>query len=111
VGVVRSATGISQYLTACQAIDTECTTIAYPSTICMDCQAAEVTDDEASVEAPKISQQTLIKEKERVTPVTSTEVEQIWEEIFKDKESEFITYKEDESEEEELQTYAHDSTN
>ncbi len=34
---------ITQYLTACQAIDTECTTIAYPATICMDSQAAEVT--------------------------------------------------------------------
>ncbi len=48
VGVVRSSAGITQYLTACQAIDTECTTIAYPATICMDCQAAEVTDDETS---------------------------------------------------------------
>jgi hypothetical protein len=38
VGVVRSSTGITQYLTACQAIDTECTTLAYPATICMDCQ-------------------------------------------------------------------------
>jgi hypothetical protein len=52
VGVVRSSTGITQYLTACQAIDTECTTIAYPATICMDCQAAEETDDETSVIAP-----------------------------------------------------------
>jgi hypothetical protein len=43
VGVVRSSTGITQYLTACQAIDTECTTIAYPATICMDGQAAEQT--------------------------------------------------------------------
>jgi hypothetical protein len=49
VGVVRSATGISHYLTACKAIDDECTTITYPATICMDCQAAEITDDEASV--------------------------------------------------------------
>jgi hypothetical protein len=61
VGVVRSASGITQ-LTSCQAIDTECTTLAYPATICMDCQTAEVTDDEASVEAPKISQHTLKKE-------------------------------------------------
>jgi hypothetical protein len=50
VGVVRSSTGVTQYLTACQAIDTECTTLAYPATICMDCQAAEVTDDETSIE-------------------------------------------------------------
>ncbi len=35
VGVVRSSTGITQYLTACQAIDTECTTLAYPATICI----------------------------------------------------------------------------
>jgi hypothetical protein len=109
VGVVRSTTGITQYLTACQTIDTECTTLAYPATICMDCQAAEVTDDEASVVAPKISQQTWNKEMERIRPVTPTEVEQMREEIFKDKESESITYKEDESEEEELQTYAQNS--
>jgi hypothetical protein len=61
VGVVRSSTGITQYLTACQAIDTECTTIAYPATICMDCQAAEVTDDKASNTAPKTSQQSFNK--------------------------------------------------
>ena len=109
MGVVRSASGITQYLTSCQAIDTECTTIAYPATICMDCQAAEVTDDEASVEAPKISQQTSKKEMERVRPVTPTEVEQMREEIFKDKESEPITYEEEEFEEEDLYTYAQDT--
>jgi hypothetical protein len=101
VGVVRSASGITQYLTACQAIDTECTTIAYPATICMDCQAAEVTDDEACVEAPKISQQALKKEMERIRSVMPTEVEQMREEIFKDKESKPITY-ESESEEEDF---------
>jgi hypothetical protein len=58
VGVVRSSTGITKYLTACRKIDTKCTTLAYPATICMDCQTAEVTDDEASIIAPKISQQT-----------------------------------------------------
>ena len=84
-------------------------TLAYPATICMDCQAAEVTDDETSVEAPKISQQTVKKEMDRIRPVTPTEVEQMREEIFKDKESEPITYKENESEEEDLQTYAQDS--
>jgi transposase InsO family protein len=109
MGVVRSATGITQYLTAYQTIDTECTTLAYPATICMDCQAAEVTDDEASVIAPKISQQTLNKKMERIRPVTPTEVEQMREEIFKDKESEPITYEEDEPEEEDLHTYAQDS--
>jgi transposase InsO family protein len=45
VGVVRSASGIIQYLTSCQEIDEEFTTLAYPATICMDCQIAEVTDD------------------------------------------------------------------
>jgi hypothetical protein len=109
VGVVRSTTGITQYITACQAIDAECTTLAYPATICMDCQAAEVTDDETSVEAPKISQQILQKEMERIRSVTPTEVEQMREEIFKDKDSEPITYEENESEEEDLHTYAQDS--
>jgi hypothetical protein len=109
VGVVRSATGITQYLTSCQAIDAECTTIAYPATICMDCQTAEVTDDEASVEAPKISQQTSKKEMDGVRPVMPTEVEQMREEIFKDKESEPILYDEEETEEEDFQTYAQDS--
>jgi len=85
VGVVRSSTGITQCLTACQTIDTECTTLAYPATICMDYQTAEVTDDEASIAAPKISQQTLNKEMEETRPVTPTEVEQMREEIFKDK--------------------------
>ena len=81
--------------------DAECTTLAYPATICMDCQAAEVTDDEVSVKAPKISQQTLKKEMEKIRPVTPTEVGQMREEIFKDKESKPITY-ESESEEEDF---------
>jgi hypothetical protein len=85
VGVVRSATGITQYLTSCQAIDAECTTLAYPATIRMDCQTAEVTDDEASVEASKISQQTSKKEMDGVRPVTPIEVEQMSEDIFKTK--------------------------
>jgi len=94
VGVVRSAPGIKQYLTACRAIDQEYTTLAYPATICMDCQAAEVTDDEASVETPKISQET----------------EQMREEIFKDKETETILHDEDETvEEEDFPTYSQDS--
>jgi hypothetical protein len=75
----------------------------------MDCQIAEVTADEASIAAPKISQQTSNKEMERIRPVTPTEVEQMREEIFKDKESEPITYEEDEPEEEDLHTYAQDS--
>jgi hypothetical protein len=109
VGVVRSASGITQYITSCQAIDTECTTIAYPATICMDCQAAEVTDDEASVEAPKISQQTTRKEMDGIRPVTPTEVEQMREDIFKNKESEPILYDKEETVEEDFQTYAQDS--
>jgi hypothetical protein len=46
VGVVRSAPGIKQYLTTCQAIDQEYTTLAYPAAICMDCQTAEITEKE-----------------------------------------------------------------
>jgi hypothetical protein len=92
VGVVRSASGITQYLTSCQAIDTECTPIAYPATICMDCQTAKVTDGEASVVAPKISQHTSKKEMDGVRPVAPTEVEQMREEIFKDKESRPTVY-------------------
>ena len=48
IGVVRSAPGIKQYLTTYQAIDQKNTTLAYPATICMDYQAAEITDDESS---------------------------------------------------------------
>jgi hypothetical protein len=75
----------------------------------MDCQIAEVTADEASIAAPKISQQTSNKEMERIRPVTPTEVEQMREKIFKGKEPEPITYEEDEPEEEDLHTYAQDS--
>jgi hypothetical protein len=74
VGVVRSAPGIKQYLTSCQAIDQEFTTIAYPASIYMDCQATEVTDDEASVEAPKVSQDKSEKTMDGVRPVTPTEM-------------------------------------
>ncbi len=69
VGVVRSAPGIKEYLTACHAIDQNYTTLAYPATICRDCQAAEVTDDESSVQTPEKS-----------------DVDQMREKIFKDKE-------------------------
>ncbi len=48
VEVVRSASGIKKYLTTCQAMDQEYTTLAHPATICMDCQAAEITDNESS---------------------------------------------------------------
>ena len=72
MGVVRSA-DIKQSLTSCQAIYQEFTTLAYPTTICMDYQAAEVTDDEASVEAPKASQSKSEKTMDEVRPVMPTE--------------------------------------
>jgi hypothetical protein len=50
---VRSAPGIKQYLTTCQAMDQEYTTLAYLATICMDCQTTEITDDESSLGTPK----------------------------------------------------------
>ena len=110
VGVVRSAPGIKQYLTTCQAIDQEYTTLAYPATICMDCQATEVTDDETSDGTPKISQETMEKEMDGTRPVTPTEVEQMREEIFKGKETEAILHDEDETvEEEDFPTYSQDS--
>jgi hypothetical protein len=109
VGVVRSAPGIKQYLTSCQVIDQEFTTLAYPATICMDCQATEVTDDEASVEAPKVSQSKPEKTMVGVRPVTPIEIEQMREEIFKDKESGTILQDEDVMVEENFPTYAQDS--
>jgi len=109
VGVVRSAPGIKQYLTACQAIDQEYTTLSYPATICMDCQAAEMTDDETSVETSKITQGTLKKEMDGIRPATPTEEEQMREEIFKDGESEPISYDEEGTEEGDFPTYAQDS--
>jgi len=75
----------------------------------MDCQTAEVTDDEASVEAPRTSQQQLKKEMDGVRSVMPTEVEQMREKIFKNKESERIVYDEEETEEEDFSTYAQDS--
>jgi hypothetical protein len=44
VGVVRSVTGIKNYLTTCQALDQETETIAFPATIS--------TDDETEVIKP-----------------------------------------------------------
>jgi len=86
VGVVRSAPGIKQYLTTCQAMDQEYTTLAYSATICMDCQAAKITDDEASVETPEVTHKETNKGTRPVTP----DVEQMREEIFKDKDKETI---------------------
>ena len=92
VGVVRSASGIKRYLTACQAIDQENTTLAYPATICMDCQAAEITDDESSVQMPE-----------------KLDVDQMREEIFKVKEPETMILDEDTTVEEDSPTYSQDS--
>ena len=75
----------------------------------MDCQAAEVTDDERSIVAPKTSQQSFNKEMEGIRPVTPTEEEQMREQIFKNKETEPITYEDEEFEEEDLHTYAQDT--
>jgi hypothetical protein len=86
VGVVRSAPGIRQYLTTCQAIDQEYTTLAYPATICMDCQTADVTDDEASEGTPE----TFNKKPSKKTRPVALDVEQMREEMFKDKEQETI---------------------
>jgi hypothetical protein len=108
-GVVRSAPGIKQYLTSCQAIDQELTTLEYPATICVDCQAAEVTDDEASVGEPKVSQDKPEKTMDGVKPVTPTEIEQMREEIFKDKEPETILQVDDITIEEDFPTYTQDS--
>jgi hypothetical protein len=85
-GVVRSAPGIKHHLTTCQAMDQEYTTLAYPATICMDCQAAEVTDDEANAETPEVTHKETNKGTRPVTP----DVEQMREEIFKDKDKETI---------------------
>jgi hypothetical protein len=109
MGVVRSASDKKQYLTSCQAIDQEFTTLAYPATICMECQAAEVTEVEASVEAPKASQNKPEKTMDGVRPVMPTEIERMREEIFKGKESETILQDDDITVEEDFPTYAQDS--
>jgi hypothetical protein len=80
VGVVRSASGIKKYLTACQAIDQEYTTLAYPATICMDCQAAEITDNESSVQTPEIC-----REPNKGARTIALDVERMREKIVKDK--------------------------
>jgi hypothetical protein len=93
-----------------RAIDQEYTTLVYPATICMNCQAAEVTDDEGSVGTLKNSQEILRKEMDVIRPVTPTEVEQMREKIFKGKETEAILQDEDETvEEEDFPTYSQDS--
>jgi len=92
VGVVRSAPRIKKYLTACQAIDQEYTTLAYPATICMECQAAEITDNESSVQTPEKS-----------------DVDQMREKIFKVKDPETMIQDEDTTVEEDSPTYSQDS--
>jgi hypothetical protein len=84
--------------------------MTYPTTICMDCQAAEITDDETSVQPPKETQQSSEKEMDGIRPVMPTEIDQMREESYKDKELEPITFDDDEETEEEiLRTYTQDS--
>jgi len=94
VGLVRSALRIKKYLTTCQAIDQVYTTLAYPATICMECQTDEMKYNKASVGG-----------KRPETP----DVEQMRERIFKDKEPETILQDEDTSVEEDSPTYSQDS--
>jgi hypothetical protein len=51
VGVMRSISGIRNYLTSCQAFEEMNETLAFPATINMDkeTQPAEVSDDETSI--------------------------------------------------------------
>jgi len=105
VGVVRSAPGMKQYLTTCQTLDQEHTTLAYPATFCMDCQAAEITDEEASVETPNA----MHKEPSKGTRPVTPDVGQMREKIFKDKEQEAIIQDEDTIVEEDFPTYSQDS--
>jgi len=76
VGVVRSAPGIKQYLTTCLAMDQEYTTLAYPATICIDCQTVEITDHEASIETPEATH----KETNKGTRPVTLNVEKMREE-------------------------------
>jgi hypothetical protein len=78
VGVVRSAPGIKQYLTTCQAKDQDYTTLVYLATICMDCQTTEITDDESSLGTPE---KTYKEPKEGTRPVTP-DVEKMMEGII-----------------------------
>ena len=66
--------------------------MAYPATICMDCQAAEITDDESSVQTPEKS-----------------DVDQMREEIFKVKKPDTMIQDEDTFVEEDYPTYSQDS--
>ncbi len=66
--------------------------MAYPATICMDCQAAEITVDESSVQRPE-----------------KTDVDQMGEEIFKAKEPVPMIQDEDTTVEEDSPTYSQDT--
>jgi hypothetical protein len=72
-------------------MDQKYTTLAYPATVCMDCQADEITDDEASVETPEVTH----KETNKGTRPVTLDVEQMREEIFIDKDQETILQDED----------------
>jgi hypothetical protein len=71
----------------------------------MECQADEITDDEASVGTPEVMQKESSKGTRPVTP----DVEQMREEIFKDKEQETNLHNEDAIVEEDFPTYSQDS--
>jgi len=66
VGVMRSMTGIKNYLTACTAFEQEHETIAFPVTINMNEfeEPVIVTDDEASVQSQELNQTSNDKEEE-----------------------------------------------
>ncbi len=71
----------------------------------MDCQAAEITDDESSVKPSE----TIYKEPNKgIRPVTP-DVEQLRQEIFKGKEQEIILQDKDTEVEEDFPTYSQDS--
>jgi len=66
VGVMRSMTGIKNYLTACTAFEQEHETIAFPVTINTNEfeEPAIVTDDEANVQSQELNQPSNDKEEE-----------------------------------------------
>jgi hypothetical protein len=65
VGVMRSITGIKNYLTACTAFEKEHETLAFPVTNHMDKfeKPATVTDDEASIQSQELNQPSMKKKK------------------------------------------------
>jgi hypothetical protein len=79
--------------------------LAYPATICMDCQAAEITDNESSVQTPKRT----YRETDEGTESTTLDVERMREKIFKDKNPESMLQDEDMTVEEDSPTYSQDT--